>query len=470
MSVSNTGTSRTLASDGAVAPVKGSWAAIAILFVVYLFNSIDRNIISVIAQPIKEELQLADWQLGLLTGLAFSILYVVAGFPMARWADKARRVNILSICILVWSAMTALCGVSANFVQLCLFRMGVGVGEAGCLPASHSLIGDYFPSSSRAKALAIFGLGLPLGGLVGMIVGGIAMDAWGWRAAFFIVGIPGVVMALVTWLFLKEPERGRFDNDQPSVKKLAKAGELRGVALSLWKSPIARNIIIALVLTSFFNSANSVFLGPYLTRKFDLSYTEIGAIISVSFMLGSAVSTLLGGLVADWAGKHDRRWYMWMPALGLALSAPVYVAAYSQSDWAALAALLFFASVLGSTFYPPSYAVLHNSADSGSRATVTVVTQFSITLIGQSLGPLASGLAIDLLASELFDYSTIKGFLAACPGGVAPAGAAGELDLACRTALVDATQAVMIGFLALKIWPAFHFHLAAKHLGKGKLK
>src|SRR5690606_8913997 len=144
--------------------------AIFLLFLVYLFHSIDRNILSIVAQPIKEDLHLADWQLGLLTGFAFSMLYVLVGFPMARLADRANRIRLLSICAICWSAMTALCGLSANFVQLCLARMGVGIGEAGCLPASHSLISDYFPAASRAKALSIFGLGLPLGGLVGMII------------------------------------------------------------------------------------------------------------------------------------------------------------------------------------------------------------------------------------------------------------------------------------------------------------
>src|SRR5690606_18655251 len=142
------------------------------------------------------------WQLGFLTGFAFSAVYLVFGFPMARIADKGNRVTILSICIALWSIMTAVNGLASSFVQLALARMGVGVGEAACLPASHSLISDYYPPKRRTKALATFGLGYPIGALVGMIIGGIVLDHWGWRAAFFVVGIPGLILALVTWLMI----------------------------------------------------------------------------------------------------------------------------------------------------------------------------------------------------------------------------------------------------------------------------
>lgn len=442
------------------------WLVIVMLFFVYLFNSIDRYIITVIAQPIKEELQLADWQLGLMTGFAFSFLYIMVGFPMARLADRKNRVNILSICVVAWSAMTALCGLSANFIQLCLYRMGVGIGEAGCLPTSHSIISDYFPPERRARALAMFGLGLPLGGLVGMLVGGYTMDLWGWRAAFFVVGIPGIIVALLTWLIVKEPIRGRFDKGVGGSRAHLEPGMLRDVAATLWKSPVSRHVIIALALSSFFGSASTVFLGPFLARKFELSYTEIGAIISFSFLLGSAISTLLGGLFADWAGRRDQRWYLWMPAIGVAISAPLYVAAYADSTWMGLAIYLFFASVVSTTYLAPCYAVLHNEATPGTRATTTVIAQFSITLIGQSLGPLLCGIAVDAISAGLFHDVTGASFLSSCPGGRAPADAAAGLDLICRSALVEGTQIVMISFLALKIWPAYHFFIAARHMKK----
>ncbi len=446
--------------------VTAPWLALSLLFAVYLFNSIDRYIVSVIAQPIKEELHLADWELGLMTGFAFSMLYVLVGFPMAKLADRKNRVNILSICLVIWSGMTALCGLSANFIQLCLFRMGVGIGEAGCLPASHSLISDYFSSKKRAKALAIFGLGLPLGGLVGMIVGGAAMDQWGWRATFFIVGIPGILVALVVRLLLKEPLRGRFDVDQKVEETRPQRRWQRDVAKGLWRSPVARNVILGVVLTSFFGSATSIFLGPYLIRRFDLSYTEVGLVISISFMLGSAISTLLGGLLADWAGRRDMRWNMWIPAIGIAASGPLYIAAYMQSSWIGLGLFLFLASVVGTTHLALSYAVLHNASPANTRASVTVIVQFCVTLIGQSIGPLVAGLAIDMYASRLFEFPGQFSFLGACPGGRGLPGGSPELDQTCRSVLVDATQFVMIAFVVFKVWPAFHFFQAARHFGK----
>lgn len=440
--------------------------AIFLLFVVYTFHSIDRNILSILAQPIKEDLKLADWQLGLLTGFAFSTLYVIAGVPMARLADRGNRIKLVSICAMIWSGMTMLCGVSANFVQLCLARMCVGIGESGYLPASHSLISDYYPPSLRAKALALFGMGLPIGGLIGMMIGGFAVDNWGWRAAFFVVGLPGVIVALIAWLVLKEPVRGRYDA-KAATEGPPSAVKLPQVASALWRSPVARNVVIALTLASFFGSASSGFMGAYLARKFELGYTEIGTIMAIAFMAGTAISTLGGGLLADWAGRRDQRWYLWIPGIGVAIGIPFLIAAYSATTWQGFAGCLFMASVAGAAFYAPSYAVIHNAIGPRSRAMTTVIVQGTITLLGYSLGPLIAGLSMDITATQIFQNQGFVDFLATCPGGRAKPGAGLELVGACKESLLTATQLVIIVFALMRLWPVAHFFMAARRLPKG---
>jgi len=446
------------AAGGADA-LRGSWIALGVLFIVYFFNNLDRSVLSILVQPIKEELKLTDWQLGLMSGFAFSLLYLAIGFPMARLADRGNRSLILSLCILAWSGMTALCGLTTNFVQLCLCRAGVGVGEAGCLPASHSLISDLFPPQARARALSIFGLGLPLGGLAGVVVGGFAMDMWGWRTAFVIIGLPGIAVALLTKLAIREPPRGRFDAaPAPGEERQS----FREVAATLWRSPVARNVILAVTAAGLVGAPNGVFMGPYMIRKFELGYTELGIIIALTFMLGSAISTLGGGLLVHWASRYDERWSMWIPAIGVAISAPMYVAAYAQQSWIGLSVILFFASIINSTYLAPCFAVLHGTVGPGGRATASVIAQFSLSLIGASLGPLLAGIAMDFLAGKLFGDFAPGGFIEACPGGRAAAGASAALDEACRAAGIDSTQIVIMCFLACMIWPAWHFFLAAR--------
>lgn len=451
--------------------MRSSWIALSVLFLIYLLNTLDRSILSILSQPIKEELGLADWQLGLMNGLAFTLLYMAAGFPMARWADRGNRTAILSGCLFVWSAMTALCGLAGNFIQLCLFRAGVGMGEAGCLPASHSLISDLFPPYKRTKALAIFGLGLPLGGLVGMTVGGAVMDQWGWRAAFFVAGIPGIAIAVLTWLVVKEPVRARFDKGEAAGAASVQEQSFRDIAWAIWRSPVGRNIIIALTTISLMAGANTVFMGPYMVRKFELGYTELGVIIALTFMLGSAVSTLGGGLLVDWASRFDERWSLWIPAIGIAVGAPLYVAAYAQPTWQGLAVFMFLASVTATTYLAPSFAALHGIVSPNGRARASVIAQFCLMLLGASLGPLLIGFAIDLLAGRLFSASfAATDFLASCPGGRAASGAPEALDIACRAAVVDATQIILMCSLALVVWPAWHFHLAARAMRSQRMK
>jgi MFS family permease len=441
-----------------------AWMVLIMLFTVYFFSSVDRSIFGILAQPIKEELLLADWELGFLTGFAFSAVHLAFGFPMARFADKGNRVSILAVCVAFWSVMTALCGMATNFTTLCLARMGVGVGEASCLPASHSLISDYFPRGNRTKALAIYGLGFPIGSFAGMIVGGIVLDHWGWRAAFYVVGLPGILIALLTWRLIKEPKRGRFDAASAVEPGFTDPKSFREVARIIWGSPILRQLIIALAVLSIFNSPTSTFLGPYLVRKFPISYTQLGFIMSMSMMLGASISTLVGGIIAQRLARRDERWLMWFPAITIALGAPLYVMALLQDNWLGLAIWMFFGALANATFLAPSYTVIYAIIPPGGRAKAAVFVGLAMGFIGMSLGPLLAGLANDGIAALLFGDVAPQGFMAACPGGQAVKGASAALDLACRSAVVDATQIVLVASMALTVLPGWNFYLAGRRM------
>ncbi|MEJ0022130.1 MAG: MFS transporter [Alphaproteobacteria bacterium] len=223
---------------------RGAAMALLILFAINLFNNLDRAILRILAEPIKQEFALTDSQLGLLNGFAFSLLYAAIGFPMAGLADRGNRSTILSVCLFACPPSPRSAGLTTNFIQLCLCRAGVGIGEAACVPASHSLISDYFPPEARTRALSIFGLGLPIGGLLGVSLGGLAMDLWGWRIAFIVIGLPGVIVALVARLVIKEPLRGRFEKTALSDPTGVEPQSYRDVIVALWKSPVARNVIL----------------------------------------------------------------------------------------------------------------------------------------------------------------------------------------------------------------------------------
>jgi len=448
------------------------WTVLAILFLVYLTSSMDRIIVSIAGQPIKTELGLADWQLGLLNGFAFSLLYIVLGVPLARLADRGNRVNIISTCLCVWSAMTALCGAVSSFAQLVAFRMGVGVGEAGCLPTSHSLIGDYFPQSQRTTALALFGLALPLGGLGGMILGGMIVDAFGWRAAFLLLGIPGLLLAAILKMVVREPPRSDSKEGAgaaPSSRQPPEMESLGHVLTFLARSKPARNVLLGVTLATMFTSPSITFLAPLMARGFDLSYSQIGLLLGLAQMGGIALSTFLGGILCDHLGKRDRRWYLWVPAGSLLLGAPLFALAYAQTAWPAFITLLFLASLTGAAYLPPSYAVLYTLVKPRWRATTAATVGVLMNLIGLSVGPILCGLAIDMLTAYNLGLLGAPGLASACIHGAAADMTDAAQAALCTHANVDATRTALILFSAGLVLPILNFLQAGRAYRKSEL-
>jgi len=265
------------------------------LVLVFTSSHIDRQIMGILGQPIKESLMISDTQLGLLTGIMFAVFYATLGMPMAMWADRHNRRNLISFSVFLWSLMTALCGAATNFVQLLLLRIGVGVGEAGSNPPSHSIIADLYPPERRATAMAIFGTGINWGILFGFLLGGWINEWFGWRTAFVVVGLPGIFLAILVRYTVKEPPRGYSEQRQEAVKPPA----FSTVVKFMWHNPVLRHIVIAGALISFTGYASVIWIPIYLVRIHEMGTGEAGSYLALLIGVGGALGIYLGGRLAD---------------------------------------------------------------------------------------------------------------------------------------------------------------------------
>ncbi|MEM8768740.1 MAG: MFS transporter [Pseudomonadota bacterium] len=389
--------------------------ALAILFVGYVVNFIDRSILSILLEPIKLELELNDTQLGLLGGLAFALFYTTLGIPIAALADRWSRVKILSISMVIWSAMTALCGFAQSFWMLLLARIGVGVGEAGASPPSHSLISDYFPIETRATALSIYALGIPFGSMIGNFVGGWGAEALGWRHTFILVGIPGVLVALVIWLTLKEPPRGMADAHAAAEKEGVEAADdgaadqlaagvdepapgVKEVIGRLWQKVSFRHIAFAAGLHAFVGYGAGTWNAPFLIRSHEMPITEVGTWLALISGIG-AIGTFLGGYLADKLSDRtgDRRWYIWVPGYSTLVMVPFQFVAYLYGGLWAVIPSLMVVSILGGMYLGPSFAMTQALVSLRMRAVASAILLFTLNIIGMGMGPYLVGVASDLL-------------------------------------------------------------------------
>ena len=370
------------------------------LLLVYILNFLDRQIINILAEPIKGELGLSDTQLGLLAGPAFAVFYAVLGIPIARYADNAKtnRVWLISICLAVWSAMTALCGVAQNFVQLALARIGVGVGEAGCTPAAHSLIADSVPPEKRSSAIAFFGLGIPIGGLLGLIIGGVVNDQYGWRMALMLVGMPGILLAFILPLLIRDPRRcadsAHFNTAESPVKaKLS----IKDAVREVFASKAYLYVFIAASFTAFLSYGKGLWTISFFIRSHGLSTTEAGLAMAVALGISGIIGTWLGGKMADVFGKRDKRHILTLPAIGMAIAAPILFAGYWAEDWRVAVALLILPTILNSAYYGPAYGCVQGLVRPEARAIAASLVVFGQNLIGLGMGPLLFGMLSDWL-------------------------------------------------------------------------
>lgn len=395
-------TDKAALSQGIASPATGVSAQtrtmLWILLIVYIFNFLDRQIVNILAEPIKADLGLSDTELGLLAGPAFAVFYALLGIPIARYADKegTNRVRLISLALAIWSAMTAVCGLAQNFVQLLFARIGVGVGEAGCTPAAHSLISDSVAPEKRSSAIAFYGLGVPIGSLLGLIIGGIVNDLYGWRIALMLVGLPGLLLALVVLFVMREPRHSR--TAEAAAAAAATVPLSTGEAMrEIFASRAFVYILIAASVTAFLGYGKGLWTISFFIRSHGLSTTEAGLSMAVVLGLAGVAGTWLGGKFADKFGARDKRHILTFPAYGMAVAAPVLFLGYLTEDWRIAVALLVLPTMLNAAYYGPAYGCVQGLVQPRARAVAASIMLFGQNLIGLGLGPFLFGVLSDAL-------------------------------------------------------------------------
>ncbi len=367
-----------------------SWYVLALLFGANLFAALDRMALSLLQEQIKVELHLTDQQLGLLLGLAFALFYSTLAIPLARIADRSSRTRLLAICLALWSLMTAASGMARNFSQLFILRMGVGVGEAGCLPAAQSLIGEMFPRERRAIAVSIFQSGAVVGGSAGLLIVGMLGQQYGWRVSLQAIAISGLPLAFLLALTVRDPRSAQTARETREPTRRALAVLLRRRSFV--------HLLLGYSLGTVCTTGVMQWLPSYLMRSFNMSMVEVGAWSGLALLVGAVSGLLLGGFLVTWLSARDRRWELWLPAVTMAMSLPVFILMFlSRTAWTVLV-LKTFSQFLGSISGGVAIATVQSFAEPHRRATAIALVLFATALLGQGLGPFLIGTVSDLLA------------------------------------------------------------------------
>ena len=405
-----------------------SYRTFVLIFLTFIYavNFVDRQLIAILQEAIKADLGLSDTQLGLLSGFAFALFYVLAGVPIARWADRANRRDIISISVALWSFMTAISGAAQNFFQLLLARIGVGVGEAGCSPPAHSMISDMYPAEQRATALSFYSVGINIGIMIGFLLGGYINEYFGWRWAFVVVGAPGILIALIFWLTVKEPIRGFSDKRQVSDESIP----LKQVVSFIVERRFLLHVSMGAALSGSVGYALTNWSASFFIRSHQMATTELGVWLAAGVGVFGGIGTFGWGYLCDKYGRHDKRWYMWLPSISILLTIPfIYmvltVESTSAALWWNLFPAMFTTGYLGSCL-----AVFHGTVEPRMRATASALFFLILNIIGLGCGPTLVGMLSDSLAVTYGSADALR-------------------------------YALLIVIPVGSVWAAIHFYLAA---------
>ncbi len=415
------------------------WYVLGLLTLVYTFNFIDRQVLVIVQEQIRVELGLMDWQLGLLSGFVFAVFYSILGVPIAHASERFGRKRVVSISLAFWSLMTAAMGAAQNFMQLALLRVGVGVGEAGGSPPSHSIISDIFPRNRRAFALSVFSMGVYFGYLIAYSMGGWVAQSLGWRITFVVVGLPGVLIAILVAWSIKEPPRGLAERGYvigPASAQGDAAEPSPGFAETLrqlWSRRSFRHLALAASLQSLAGYGVGNFVPSFIIRAHDMSIGEVGWRLALITGLGGAFGIAVSGWLTDRLSSRSQKWYTWTPAIAIGITVPLALAAFlAQSPGGMFMAYIPY-EILSATWLGAALAITHSMVGLRQRAVASAVLFFLINLIGLGLGPLIIGTLSDLMRPGLGDADGLR-------------------------------YAILSTALIAKSWCVIHFLLAARSL------
>jgi MFS family permease len=396
-----------------------SWYALAVLTAIQIFAYMDRVALSILMQPIKLELRLSDGQLGLVTGIAFALFYAIMGVPLAWLADRKSRVKVIAACLALWSVATSLSGMARNFPQLFLARIGVGIGEAGCVPPSHSLIGDYFPREKRALGISLYAAGAAVGVAGGMIVIGLLGEKLGWRYSLQAIGIMGLPLALLTILTLREPQRPKSD-------AIVKESPRQSI-VALLRRPAFVHLAIGFAVAHVCTDGSAQWFPAFMMRSFDMRMAEVGVWVGTITAGFGVLGVISGGMLASWLLQRDPRWEQWIPTVAAALCVPFFILMVLSKNVVVALSMRALMTLFNAAGQSVATAAVQSFAEPHRRAT-------AVSLVCGGGGPYLIGLTSDLLEPALGEESLRYAMLVSC---VMLVWATAHFGLASRNALKD---------------------------------
>jgi len=405
------------------------WYVLIMMVLVYTLSIADRYVISTVLEPIRLELQLTDSGIAFLTGVALALFYVVLGFPISWLIDRGNRRNIIAVCLVLWSAMTAFCGLSKNYAQLLIARIGVGVGEAGGTPGASSIISDYFPAAKRPMALTVFSLGAPIGAWLGADIAGVINDAYDWRTVFLVLGVPGIVVGLLIFLTVREPRRGQLD---------LKGGDHKGASFIesmrfLWTQKSAVHVMVGSAVTALWGWGLMWWTPTFLIRNYAMTPGEAGAIVGPIHLVGGGLATLLTGWWMAQPSMQDPRRIVRMMGTFILVATIVSFVIYWTDDLR-LASWLFWIFIPSIYFYiGPCFGLLTNLCEPRMRAQFCAATLFLANVGNLIIAPQMVGFLSDSFA----------------PGGVADG---------------ESLRLAMLCLVPTGLWAVWHYFASARQI------
>lgn len=441
-------------APAATQDIRGRSYMLFILATIYAFSTLDRSILTILAQHVKEDLHLTDAQLGILGGIAFALLYAVMGIPAARLAERYSRLTVISVALAMWSAATVACGMANNFFQMLLARAGVGIGEAACTPCAHAMIADGYPSERRALAMSFYSLAVPVGAVLGMIVGAVVADLYGWRWAFIAAGAPGLLLAIIARFTVREPPRGQFD---PPTKD--ETPPYSDVVRHLWARPSFLHMVAAISLATIASHGVGAFLPPLLLRgPFGLSLNEVALIMAVVTVIPILIGILSGGVISNYAAKGDVGRNMIIPGIAALIGAPCVLFGFMQSSIVVMMLLWGVAVLCAMVYMGPCYASLHGMVTARMRASAVATLMLITSVVGIGLGPVIVGVVSDISAEQTYAGN----FAAECVGQALQEGE-------CRTASFIGLRTALAFMSIMYLWAGIHYLLASRTLKQDML-